>query len=149
MEVLGEKAHKDVQAEAGRGTVAEWSQEWHSEPQKPCSHGMETCMCCCGGGHVLWEVNYRKARDQLEGTGWVKQVQAGKFCSVLSRFSCVRLFATPWTVACQAPLFMGFPWQEYWNGLPFLQRISPEDLPNSGIESMSHVSCICRWVLYH
>jgi len=31
----------------------------------------------------------------------------------------VRLFATPWTVARQTPLSMGFPRQEYWNGLPF------------------------------
>ena len=29
------------------------------------------------------------------------------------------LFLTPWTVACQAPLSMGFSWQEYWSGLPF------------------------------
>ena len=43
----------------------------------------------------------------------------------------VRLFATPWTVAYQAPLSMGFPRQEYWNGLPFP---SPGDLPNPGIE---------------
>ena len=33
--------------------------------------------------------------------------------------SCVRLFATPWTVAHQAPPSMGFPRQEYWSGLPF------------------------------
>ena len=31
----------------------------------------------------------------------------------------VRLFATPWTVAYQAPLSMGFSSQEYWSGLPF------------------------------
>ena len=43
----------------------------------------------------------------------------------------VRLFATPWTVAYQAPPSMGFSRQEYWNGLPFP---SPGDLPNSGIE---------------
>ena len=30
----------------------------------------------------------------------------------------VQLFATPWTVACQAPLFTGFSRQEYWSGLP-------------------------------
>ena len=35
------------------------------------------------------------------------------------------------TVACQGPLFMGFPRQEYWNGLPFL---SPGDIPDPGIE---------------
>ena len=33
--------------------------------------------------------------------------------------SCVWLFATPWTVASQAPLSMGFSRQEYWSGLPF------------------------------
>ena len=47
---------------------------------------------------------------------------------------CVRLFATPWTVAYQAPLSMGFSRKEYWSGLPFP---SPGDLPNSGIEPES------------
>ena len=37
---------------------------------------------------------------------------------MLSRFSHVQLFETPWTVAHQAPSSMGFSWQEYWNGLP-------------------------------
>ena len=46
----------------------------------------------------------------------------------------VRLFATPWTVAYQAPQSMGFSRQEYWSGLPFP---SPGDLPNTGIESGS------------
>ena len=45
--------------------------------------------------------------------------------------SLVQLFATPWTVVCQAPLSVGFPRQEYWSGLPFL---SPRDLPDPGIE---------------
>ena len=49
-------------------------------------------------------------------------------------FSCVRLFATPWTVAYQAPPFMGFSRQEYWSGLPFP---SPGDLPNPGIKPRS------------
>ena len=42
----------------------------------------------------------------------------------------VRLFVTPWTVAHQAPLSMGFSRQEYWSGLPFP---SPGDLPDPGI----------------
>jgi len=46
----------------------------------------------------------------------------------------VRLFVTPWTVAGQAPLSMGFSRQEYWRGLPFP---SPEDLPDPGIEPAS------------
>ena len=44
--------------------------------------------------------------------------------------SCLTL-ATPWTVACQAPLLMGFPRQDYWSGLPFP---SPGNLPKPGIE---------------
>ena len=46
----------------------------------------------------------------------------------------VRLFATPWTVAHQAPLSMEFSRQEYWSGLPFP---SPGDFPNPGIKSRS------------
>ena len=46
----------------------------------------------------------------------------------------VRLFMTTWTVAREAPPSMGFPRQEYWSGLPFL---SPGDLPDPGIESVS------------
>ena len=46
----------------------------------------------------------------------------------------VRLFATPWTVAYQAPLSMGFSRQECWSGLPFP---SPGDLPDPGIEPRS------------
>ena len=45
--------------------------------------------------------------------------------------SCVQLFVTPWTVACQSPLSMEFSRQEYWNGLPIP---SLGDLPNTGIE---------------
>ena len=37
---------------------------------------------------------------------------------LLSRFSCVRLCATPWTAAHQAPPSMGFSRQEYWSGVP-------------------------------
>ena len=52
-------------------------------------------------------------------------------CPVLSRLIHVRLFTTPWTVAHQSPLSMGFSRQEYWSGLPFPP---PGDLPNPGIE---------------
>ena len=49
-------------------------------------------------------------------------------------FSHVQLFATPWTVACQAPLSMEFSRQEYWSGLLFP---SPGDLPDPGIKTWS------------
>ena len=55
---------------------------------------------------------------------------------VLSRFSQVWLFATPWTVACQTPLSTGLPRQEYWSGL---LCPPPEDLPHLGMEPTSPV----------
>ena len=45
-----------------------------------------------------------------------------------------RSFETPWTVAHQDPLSMGFPRQKYWSGLPFS---SPGDLPDTRLEPMS------------
>ena len=51
-------------------------------------------------------------------------------------FSCIWVFATPGTVAHQAPLFMWFPRREYWSGLP----PSPGDLPDMGIKPTSPVS---------
>ena len=50
---------------------------------------------------------------------------------MLSLFSHVWLFVTPWTVACKASLSMRFPRQENWSGFPFP---SPGDLPNPGME---------------
>ena len=48
----------------------------------------------------------------------------------------VQLFATPWAVACQAPLSMEFSKQEYWSELPFP---TPGDLPDPGIKPKSLV----------
>ena len=56
---------------------------------------------------------------------------------MLSRFSCVQLFVTLWTVACQAPLSMVFSRQEHWSGLPCPP---PGDLPDPGIEPVSLMS---------
>ena len=56
---------------------------------------------------------------------------------MLSHFSHVRLFATLWTVAVQAPLSMGFSRQEYWSGLPCPP---PGTLPKQGIELTSLMS---------
>ena len=58
-------------------------------------------------------------------------------------FSCVWLFVTPWTVACQAPLSIEISRQEYWSGLPFP---SPEDLSNPVIKPASPTM---RQILYH
>ena len=69
------------------------------------------------------------------------------FCSSLSTYILIythtdtvcmlsRSFVTPWTVALQAPLSMGFSTQEYWSGL---LCSSPGDLPNLGIEPRSSI----------
>ena len=52
----------------------------------------------------------------------------------MKSLSRVQLFATPWTVAYQAPPSMRFSRQEHWSGLPFP---SPGDLPYPGIEPVS------------
>ena len=46
----------------------------------------------------------------------------------------IQLFATPWTIAYQVPLSMGFSWQEYWSGLPFS---APGNIPVLGIKPTS------------
>ena len=53
---------------------------------------------------------------------------------MLTHFSRVQLFSTPWTIARQAPLSMGFSKQEYWSGLPCPP---PGDIPDPGIKPMS------------
>ena len=91
----------------------------------------------CSSTHVGVE-------EMIKGTALVRHL-LGSAC-VLSCFSCVQLFTTPWTSACQAPLSMGFSRQEYWNGLLL---VPPRDLPDPGIKPTTHVSCICKQVLYH
>ena len=54
--------------------------------------------------------------------------------NIVKSLSLVQLFATPWTVAYQAPQSMGFSRQEYWSGLLFP---SPGDLPDPRIELRS------------
>ena len=60
---------------------------------------------------------------------------------------CLVAKSTPWTVAHQAPLSMGYPMQEYWSGLPFA---SPGDRPNPGIKPTTPASVgTGRWILYN
>ena len=63
-----------------------------------------------------------------------KQMEVSSPLRALLLFSSFSYVATPWTVAHQAPLSMGFPRQEYWSRLPFP---SPGNLPDPGIEPKS------------
>ena len=72
---------------------------------------------------------------------WAVVIKYSEYCiinmfivSEVKSLSRVRLFATQWTVAHQAPLSMGFSRQEYWSDLPCSP---PGDLPNLGIEPRS------------
>ena len=62
--------------------------------------------------------------------------KVGPPCCVVcaQSLSHVQLFVTPWTVAPQAPLFMGFSRQANWSGFPFP---TPQGFPNQGIKLTS------------
>ena len=74
-----------------------------------------------------------------ETVGWHHWLN-GQTCLLVcmpSRFSCAQIFTILWTIACQAPLSMGFSSQEYWSGLPFP---FPGDFPLPWIEPTSLMS---------
>ena len=62
--------------------------------------------------HVTWIMKWNDALNEFHSL-------TNACCCMLSHFSRVRLFVTLWTVACRAPLSMGFSRQGYWNDLPF------------------------------
>ena len=76
-----------------------------------------------------------------EGDLWSGMYHIGVCGSMLSRFSCVQLFVTLWTVAHQASLSVGFSRQEYWSRFPCSP---PGDLPDPGIESVSPVAPVLQ-----
>ena len=121
-------------------------------------HVARRCSCCCSGdptlSHWSWicfdQSGYFHVCCKHDST-FNKQgcfflftqlsincQRQSMWCAcMLSRFSCVQLFATPWTVACQAFLSMGFSRQEYWRGL---LCPPPQNLPDPEIEPGSPAS---------
>ena len=96
----------------------------------------------------LWKRRHRMATSSAQGpTGrlptpnpLLSHCTKLSFECTLSRFSRVRLCATQWTAACQAPLSMCFPRQKYWSRLPCPPPPSSRDLPDPGSKPRSHVS---------
>ena len=86
--------------------------------------------------HMNVSIDAEKAFDKIHPfvIKTLNKLGVDGICCMLSH---VRLFTTPWTVAYQAPLSMGFPRQVSWSGLPFP---FPEDFPDPGIEPRSPVS---------
>ena len=77
------------------------------------------------GWKLCWDVARRLGETSLGDTGKEARTQS---------FSLVRLLATPWTIAHQAPLSMGFSRQKYRSGLPFPP---PGDTPSTGFKPAS------------
>ena len=109
-----------------------WLKVHESEQTLGDSKGQRSLVCCSSLG--------RKESD----TTW--RLNNNNIYIYVQSPSRVWLFATSWTVACQAPLSMGFSRQEYLSGLPFPV---PGDLPNPGMEATSRVSCVGRLILYY
>ena len=84
--------------------------------------------------------NLNQAENVCHSKGYIRIRHANKFdnleldvyCGIV--LNCIVLFATPWTVAHQAPLSMEFSRQDYWSGLPFP---TPGHLPDLGIKPTS------------
>ena len=101
-------------------------------------------------GDLLHNVKLVKSgimnRLYQDGENWLgRKDPRHRMCgSMLSCFGCFWLFATLWTVACQAPLSMGFSRQNYWIRLPCLP---PEDLPDPGIKLASPVALALQVVI--
>ena len=97
-----------------------------------------------GESHGQWSLEGNSpwgCKDMTErltlSLSYVKYHWIFPYCVHAPLLSRVWVFATPWTVACQVPLSMGFPRQEYWCGLPLPP---PGDLPDPGIEPGSLTS---------
>ena len=95
----------------------------------------------------------------LQGENWGTRESVHLLSDSLLLFSCcISLFVTPWTVAWQAPLSMGFSRQEYWSGLPLqgsgIYRGSSQPISRGSSQPrdwthFSCGSCIGRQILYH
>ena len=82
---------------------------------------------------ILYQLSYQGSLNLL-GTSINSSGVEQLFICISEVTQSCQLFATPWIVAYQAPLSMGFSRQEYWSGLPFP---SSGDLPDPGIEPWS------------
>ena len=99
-----------------------------------CQRG--TCMGVFGMHYKQWRQNRRWCQCPETRARAFSLPGCSSYNLVVLSQSRVQLFVTPWTVALQAPLSMGFPRQEYWCGLPFP---SPGDLLNPETEPKSPV----------
>ena len=105
----------------------------------------------CADTRICWHMHRTSGgtdRSGEEGFVFLPLYSFGTldYMSILPSKDCssAALFETPWTVAPQASLSIGFSRQEYWSGLSFP---SPEGYCQTW--NRTHVSCTGRWILYH
>ena len=97
-----------------------WGAWWWWREAVVGSQATSQCLCVCVCAHVFRQPGYITVCVYV--------------CTRVLSPSVVSGSATPWIIACQTPLSMGFPREEYWSGLPFHP---PGDLLDPGIEPVS------------
>ena len=115
-----------------------WPVEWVLNKSQCPEIKRDLCASFCPHQHPLlplpWEERAQTSPAPRRGVRDACDTDRALGFLVCAQLSHVQLFATPWTVAHQAPLSMGFSKQEYWNGLLFPP---PQDLLYPGIKHMS------------
>ena len=99
------------------------------------------CIMC---GTILQSLQHRRSQRRLYNL-WHDIYVCVYVCA--QSLNCVQFFVTPWAIAHQVPLSMGFSRQEYWSGLP---SHTPGHLPDPG--NQTQVSCnlfIGKQILYY
>ena len=141
----GSSVHGIFQARVLEWGAIAFSMSMSTEPQTRGPTEQYTVVSFTGSRDKNVKVNFMRDIIGLSGLNiakliWMGQIVLLSACGYqvlkvkAKSLSCVRLFATPWTVAYHAPPSMGFSRQEYWSALPCP---SQEDLPNPGIEPRS------------
>ena len=97
------------------------------------------CCCCFRREGKFSPIAPSWPQVSLSALFLVKKIIDYDTTCMIRHFSHVRLFVTPWTEACQAPLSMGFSRQEYWSGLPF---------PPSAIMMLTAYISLCNRLIW-
>ena len=118
--IAAEKSNKHYLSQKIKVNIGNYKSCWQYVPW----HDVTKMVFFCCGPKPIINLMIRKTSDK----SWLTMLLLFSHSVVSNSFT------TLCRVACQAPLSLGFPRQEYWSGLPFP---SPGDLPDSGIEPVS------------